>query len=262
MGEAGPTAGRALPCPSRRCHGPRGSRGSPGPGRPWRGPGLLRAALTPGATAHPPPRPGAHGTAPAGHPGLEGPLPAHAGSKPRPKPARAGSLAPPGPCPKPIKAWHRLSNRLTNPAPPIAGRPGRALGRQAGLRAPGWKSLKLSQPPGLVHAEPGWRAPRRVQVAALAVKSRCNGRSVCPHHPVSFPHSRSQLLEEKPLSLLSHFVKGCNVQAGSNAKCMCPFFFLVSTSTVIRYSMPYQCGRRGRLRRQPFQDAGYLGVAA
>lgn len=45
-----------------------------------------------------------------------------------PQPARAGS---PHQClPKPINAWHRLSNRLTNPAPPIAGRPRRALSYQ------------------------------------------------------------------------------------------------------------------------------------
>lgn len=52
------------------------------------------------------------------------------------------SLAPAGasrldfplpPVPSPINAWHRLSNRLTNAAPPIAGRPGRALSYQASL---------------------------------------------------------------------------------------------------------------------------------
>lgn len=45
-----------------------------------------------------------------------------------PQPARAGS--PHQSLPKPINAWHRLSNRLTNPAPPIAGRPRRALSYQ------------------------------------------------------------------------------------------------------------------------------------
>lgn len=52
------------------------------------------------------------------------------------------SLAPAGasrldfplpPVSSPINAWHRLSNRLTNAAPPIAGRPGRALSYQASL---------------------------------------------------------------------------------------------------------------------------------
>lgn len=67
-----------------------------------------------------------------------------------PEPARAGSPHPS--VPKPIKAWHRLSNRLTNPAPPIAARPRRALSYQASLRAPSLKSLKLFQPGELVHA--------------------------------------------------------------------------------------------------------------
>lgn len=72
----------------------------------------------------------------------EGPLPAHAGSKPRPH-GRA-PLSPP-PAPNPIRGWHRLSNRLTNPAPPIAGRAGRGLGDQARLRGPSSKSLKVLQ---------------------------------------------------------------------------------------------------------------------
>lgn len=51
-------------------------------------------------------------------------------------PAGASRLdSPPPPVPDPINAWHRLSNRLTNAAPPIAGRPGRALSYQASLRA-------------------------------------------------------------------------------------------------------------------------------
>lgn len=105
-------------------------------------------ALTDGAeegTPQEPPekpgRPGQRGRA------SEGPLPAHAGSKPRP--SRPAPLAPPRP-PNPISAWHRLSNRLTNAAPPIAGRPGRGLGRQASLRASQWKSLKLLPTPELV----------------------------------------------------------------------------------------------------------------
>lgn len=72
----------------------------------------------------------------------EGPLPAHAGSKPRPH-GRA-PLSPP-PAPNPIRGWHRLSNRLTNPAPPIAGRVGRGLRDQARVRGPSSKSLKVLQ---------------------------------------------------------------------------------------------------------------------
>lgn len=60
-----------------------------------------------------------------------------------PQPARAHSPHPPAP--NPIRAWHRLSNRLTNAAPPIAGRPGRGLSYQASLRGPSFKSLKLFQ---------------------------------------------------------------------------------------------------------------------
>lgn len=60
-----------------------------------------------------------------------------------PQPARAHSPHPPAP--NPIRAWHRLSNRLTNAAPPIAGRPGRGLSYQASLRGPTFKSLKLFQ---------------------------------------------------------------------------------------------------------------------
>lgn len=76
----------------------------------------------------------------AGSTALEGPLPAHAGSKPRP-----GLRSPHPPAPNPIRAWHRLSNRLTNPAPPIAGHLGRGLSYQASLRGPNFKSLKLFQ---------------------------------------------------------------------------------------------------------------------
>lgn len=76
----------------------------------------------------------------AGSAALEGPLPAHAGSKPRPS-----LRSPHPPAPNPIRAWHRLSNRLTNPAPPIAGHLGRGLSYQASLRGPSFKSLKLFQ---------------------------------------------------------------------------------------------------------------------
>ena len=69
----------------------------------------------------------------------EGPLPAHAGSKPRPS---RRALSPHPPAPNPIRAWHRLSNRLTNPAPPIAGRPGRGLSYQASLRGPSSKVIE------------------------------------------------------------------------------------------------------------------------
>lgn len=79
----------------------------------------------------------------AGATTLEEPLPAHAGSKPRPNRRRAPSPHPPAP--NPIRGWHRLSNRLTNAAPPIAGRPGRGLRYQASLRGPTFKSLKLFQ---------------------------------------------------------------------------------------------------------------------
>lgn len=84
-------------------------------------------------------------------------------------PAGASRLDSPPPMPHPINAWHRLSNRLTNAAPPIAGRPGRALSYQASLRAScQFEVIETLPAPG---ARPRVArlagAPRRVQVVYL-----------------------------------------------------------------------------------------------
>lgn len=123
--------------------------------------------------------------------GREGPLPAHAGSKPRPN-RREPARFPPPPPPNPINAWHRLSNRLTNAAPPIAGRLGRALSYQASLRAS--CQFEVIETIPALRARPRVArlagAPRRVQVVILTVRSWCNGSSACPQNSL-FPHYKS-----------------------------------------------------------------------
>lgn len=122
--------------------------------------------------------------------GREGPLPAHAGSKPRPNRREPARFPPPPP--NPINAWHRLSNRLTNAAPPIAGRLGRALSYQASLRAS--CQFEVIETIPALRARPRVArlagAPRRVQVVILTVRSWCNGSSACPQNSL-FPHYKS-----------------------------------------------------------------------
>lgn len=126
--------------------------------------------------------------------GREGPLPAHAGSKPRPNRREPARSLPPQPPyqPNPINAWHRLSNRLTNAAPPIAGRLGRALSYQASLRA-SCQFEVIETIPALRDCPRVARlagAPRRVQVVLLTVRLWCNGSSVCAQNSL-FPHYKS-----------------------------------------------------------------------
>lgn len=134
--------GGALPYPrpSRRCHVPSGHPGT-GSGRSSARTASRSHSCGQGGGARGR-RPRAWGRGGVGGWGA-GPGGTFAGARrfpASPQPARAGS--PHQSLPKPINAWHRLSNRLTNPAPPIAGR----SATKASLRAPGLKSLKLFQP--------------------------------------------------------------------------------------------------------------------
>lgn len=137
-----------------------------------------------------------------------------------PQPARAGSISPPL-TPKPINAGHRLSNRLTNAAPPIAGRPGRALSDQASLRAScQFEVIETTPAPA---ARPRVArlagAPRRVQVVILTVSSWCSRSSA---HRTLYPSPTTSLNSprQKPLSL-PHFIKRLQRPSRFKSKFMC-----------------------------------------
>lgn len=123
--------------------------------------------------------------------------------------------------PKPINAGHRLSNRLTNAAPPIAGRPGRALSDQASLRAScQFEVIETTPAPA---ARPRVArlagAPRRVQVVILTVRSWCSRSSA---HRTLYPSPTTSLNSprQKPLSL-PHFIKRLQRLSRFKSKFMC-----------------------------------------
>jgi hypothetical protein len=144
-------------------------------------------------------------------------------------PTGASRLDPPHPHqPNPINAWHRLSNRLTNAAPPIAGRLGRALSYQASLRAS--CQFEVIETIPALRARPRVArlagAPRRVQVVILTVRSWCNGSSVCPQNSLSIPPTTSlNSSRQKSLSLLISLKAATSKQAQKQIHVPALFFF-------------------------------------